>query len=309
MTSTTLYGLALDADFDLHDAADATDAPSDVTVRTGVPIAQWHPQPEGDTLLDFATDEPWYTLVRRPDGTLHFRVHTVCDYEISTDLTDVHLRMHRDARPGMDGVMTTGALLSLLLYLRGTTVFHGSAVDVDGDAIAFVGHSGQGKTTMATMLCAEGARAITDDVLVVDDDDEGRAMVRRGSRELRLRSGTAELAERITESRYRVSADERRVVAPAHSDSAQLPLKAVVIPHPTRDGSPLKFERLTNKDAVFALMRFPRLMGWKSPEVIAGTFARASGLAMRIPVFVGHVPWGPPFPGNITDALLAEVNA
>lgn len=308
MTSTTLYGLALDADFELHDAAEPSDSPSDVTVRTGLPIEQWAAQPEGETLLHFETDEPWYTLVRDATGRLHFRVHSVCDYLISSDLTEIELRMHSASRPGMDGIMTTGTLLSLLLYLRGCPVLHGSAVDVEGSAIAFVGHSGQGKTTMATLLCTEGARAVTDDVLVVDDSD-GFPVVRRGSRELRLRTGTDELIAQISNTRFRLSADERRVIAPTHSAAEHLPLRAIVIPRPTRDGSPLRFERLAGKAAAFALLSYPRLMGWRAPEVLTRTFERASSLATQVPVLIGHIPWGPPFPTGVTSALLAEADA
>ncbi|WP_166996728.1 hypothetical protein [Paramicrobacterium fandaimingii] len=308
MSQTMLYGLGIETDFDLHDAGASDLEKTDVRVRTGPDLQTNVPQPSGERLLDFETNEPWYTLVRTAQGDLHFRVHGVCDYLISSDFRDVELRMNAGVERGMDGVMTVGALVSLLLYLKGTSVFHGSAVDVGGRGIAFVGHSGQGKTTMATLFCAEGASVITDDVLVVDSA-QMRPRIRRGTRELRLRSGIEELADRAAGGAFRVSADARRVIAPRHSDAADVPLHAIVVPNPTRDGSPMRFERLGEKDALLALLGFPRLMGWRDQSVLSRVFKDASVLAARVPVLLGHIPWGPPFPEGITTALLTTVDA
>lgn len=301
--TTNLYGLGIDADFDLHDAGAVTPAPPDVVVTSKEPFTNWSPLPKTDPLLDFARGEDhWYTLVRGSDGTYHFRVPTVCDYTIQPDLRTVSLAMHVDAPSGMDGVMTTGALLALMLYLRGTTVFHGSAVDVSGRGVGFVGHSGQGKTTLATLFCVEGASVVTDDVLVVDDIVSAPA-IRRGSRELRLRPGIDQLASQISDARIRTSADERQVIAPRQTAAPSVPLAAIVIPNPTRDGSPMRFERLKPRDAALALLSFPRLMGWRDDRVLATMLADASALARRVPVVVGHIPWGPPFPESVTESL------
>src|SRR4051794_35479530 len=195
--------------------------------------------------------------------------------------------MHDAAASGMDSVMTTGTLLSLLLYLRGDSVLHGSAVEFEGSAIGFVGHSGQGKTTLATVLCAEGASLVTDDVLVGDFRDE-RFFVRRGSAELRLRSGSETLVDalggRIDSDR--VSADARRVVAPRATDHEELPLRALVVPHPTRDGSPFGLRRLSKSQASVVLLGYPRLMGWCDPTVVEANFRRAVRVADVVPVIV-----------------------
>lgn len=302
MSSTLLYGLRVDTDFDLHDSGTRDEGEPEVVIRTAGMLRDWRPQPEGEVLLDFETDEPWYTLVRLDDGSYHYRVHSIGDFIISPDVTRVDMRMHVDAVPGMDAIMTTGTLLSLLLFLRGTSVFHGSAVDVNGDGIGFVGHSGQGKTTMATLFCGEGASVITDDVLVVDSGDSCPA-VRRGSRELRLRAGTSALVDRLAHVATRTSADDRQIIAPAHAHQRSTPLRAILIPIPTRDGSELRFERLVGKSAVFALVRYPRLLGWRDGTVRRTLFLDATAIASQVPVLAAFVPWGPPFPEDITGSL------
>jgi len=58
--------------------------------------------------------------------------------------------------------------LPLAALMQGREVFHASAVELCGRAVAFLGPSGAGKTTVAAFLIARGARLVTDDVLAVD---------------------------------------------------------------------------------------------------------------------------------------------
>ena len=60
--------------------------------------------------------------------------------------------------------------LPLASILQGMEVLHASAVCLDGRAVAFLGRSGAGKTTLATRLLARGARLLTDDVLALTAD-------------------------------------------------------------------------------------------------------------------------------------------
>lgn len=81
-------------------------------------------------------------------------------------------------------------VLPLCAVLRGKDVLHASAVAVRGRALAFLGASGAGKTTLASRLTAAGARLVTDDVLAVDVGrrvrvHRGAAVMRIDPRELR----------------------------------------------------------------------------------------------------------------------------
>jgi hypothetical protein len=59
-------------------------------------------------------------------------------------------------------------VLPFAAVLRGLEVFHASAVELDGRAVAVVGPSGAGKTSLALALCESGASFIADDVLVLE---------------------------------------------------------------------------------------------------------------------------------------------
>lgn len=305
-----LYGLTVAASFPLHqDRPAPAGTPVDLTVMDGAPMAATSRTPEGEVLLDYGEHpDRWYTVARRPDGSVLLRVHGVCDFVLCPDLTEVTLHLVHGTDPGMRAIMTTGTLLALQLYLRGSTVLHASAVERDGESIAFVGHSGTGKSTLAALMCAAGARVVSDDVVPVAITGQ-RPSVPLGATELRLRPGAGVLAAGLAPGtfRQRVSADDRTVLGLVSPDADSLPLCAVVIPRPNREGR-LEASLLAPKDAAFALMSFPRLMGWRDPAVLRQVLTHASWLARTVPVLVAHVPWGPPFREDTAETIWAAVH-
>jgi hypothetical protein len=115
-------------------------------------------------------------------------------------------------------------VLPLAAVLRGMDVFHASAVELGGRAIAFLGGSGAGKTTLASRIVARRARLVTDDVLAIEvtgatvQAHRGGAVARIDPRELR----TLAPSERRTLGPVRVRA-EKCHVTPALA-AARLPL-------------------------------------------------------------------------------------
>jgi hypothetical protein len=61
-----------------------------------------------------------------------------------------------------------GRVLPWAAVLRGYEAFHASSVACDGRALAFVGNTGAGKTSLAIQLVARGMGFLTDDVLAVN---------------------------------------------------------------------------------------------------------------------------------------------
>ena len=77
-----------------------------------------------------------------------------------------------------------GPIIGFVLHLRGTPCLHASAVAVDGRAIAFLGHSGAGKSTTAAAFVRRGFRGVTDDVLALEErrePEQGSGIGDRGS--------------------------------------------------------------------------------------------------------------------------------
>ncbi len=70
-----------------------------------------------------------------------------------------------------------GSAFGALLQQRGMLALHASAVAVGEGAVAFMGPSGIGKSTLATALHQRGYTVLTDDVCVVDFDAGGAPVV------------------------------------------------------------------------------------------------------------------------------------
>jgi len=79
-----------------------------------------------------------------------------------------------------------GPVMGAVLRMRGVVCLHASAVDVGGEAIAFVGAAGAGKSSSAAALACAGYSVITEDVLAIDNAGGDSFFVRAGYPRLRL---------------------------------------------------------------------------------------------------------------------------
>jgi hypothetical protein len=75
--------------------------------------------------------------------------------------------------------LLTGQVLPLAATLQGLEVLHASAVAMGGGAVALVGASGAGKTSLAIRLAMAGAAVVSDDVLALRAVD-GRVLAHPG---------------------------------------------------------------------------------------------------------------------------------
>ena len=64
-----------------------------------------------------------------------------------------------------------GPVLGILLRYRSVVCLHASSVAVDGQAVAFVGPPGAGKSTTATALARRGYKVLADDITAIAEID------------------------------------------------------------------------------------------------------------------------------------------
>nr|PZM87730.1 MAG: hypothetical protein DIU81_08755 [[Clostridium] cellulosi] len=74
-------------------------------------------------------------------------------------------------------------ILSFLLYYKGNSQLHGSAVKYQGKTICFIGESGSGKSTIASLCVMNGGKFITDEIIVFHPEDR---MIKSGIPSVRI---------------------------------------------------------------------------------------------------------------------------
>lgn len=262
---------------------------------------------EDELLLSFDRDGVSYFAERHADGAIRLVFRGSCEFRLSADHVEVAVHRYPGARKDIENVLASGAQMAFQLYLRQTLVLHASAVQVGEFAIAFTGGSGRGKSTMATLLCGDGARILTDDILAVDSRG-GRQIARLGSPDIRLRKGAESLLASFGESspERRTSADARQVLTPADRADSDIPVRAIYLPIPSRELERPLIRRMRASDALFVLVNTPRLFGWLDTEVRTQQFEMLAHLVETVSVNLVHVPWGPPFSASIAEEIIAD---
>ncbi|TDV46895.1 hypothetical protein [Actinophytocola oryzae] len=258
-----------------------------------------HERPRGERLAEVGRPDHtiFYTLARHEDVVL--RYPGLCDFVGDAGFAEIAIHLHPGADEGLLPVLIAGALMAMHLMLRNELVLHASAVQTGDAAVAFVGKSGMGKSTLATALCALGHALVSDDLLRVDKS----LMVYPGATETRLRPNARALAG---EDGYE-TADGRLATRPADLVAGPLPLAACVIPRPSRDVTEVRTRRLGPVEALLRLSGYPRVLGWTDPTTKASAFQSLADLVERVPVLEADVPWGPPFAPDSLDSLVSAV--
>jgi hypothetical protein len=203
-------------------------------------------------------------------------------------------------------VILAGNIFAALLELRGSCMLHASCVEAGGATVAVVGDSGMGKSTVAALFCTAGGRLVADDALRVEHVG-GVARCYRGSGQIRLRQGAAELAGSFPRDVVVETGDGRIGINAGRLGESSLQLDALLIPNPSRDTDRLTVERLGQREALIALISYPRVAGWQHSDPARRHFEVLAAVAATVPVFNAAIPWGPPFEVDVASRLLRRM--
>jgi dephospho-CoA kinase len=116
-----------------------------------------------------------------------------------------------------------GSIFVVLCQQRGLLPLHASAIAGKSGVVAFLGNSGQGKSTLAAHLAQRGFRVLADDVCLIDATEPSVAMVIPTAPWLKLWRTSLENLGREAEGLDRVFTDD---------DKYRLPLAPVLTPEP-----------------------------------------------------------------------------
>jgi hypothetical protein len=189
-----------------------------------------------------------------------------------------------------------GSAFGALLHQRGLLPLHANAIEIDGRAFAFCGHSGAGKSTMAAWFHDRGHRILADDVCVIGFDETGRALAYPGIPRLRLWREALEASGREAGAFARSFDDLDKYDVPTQREAPPrpLPLGAIYL--------------LRKADEAAAPAEVRRLVGVESVETLVsntyrGAYLKTIGrtgehlaaclrIARAVPVFLAERAWG-----------------
>jgi hypothetical protein len=182
---------------------------------------------------------------------------------------------------------------AVALHAAGIHSLHGSAVAIDGAAIAFVADSGTGKSTLAAALVAAGAYLASDDLVAAEVCADGTVLVRPGVPQLRLRDDAVghvarpALAHDVDEFR---AADGKRVLTGLPAERVQrasLPLRAIYVltRGSAAQASAAERERIGVTAAALALVRHAKLAPLLGGDELPVVLDRTAELARRVPIY------------------------
>jgi hypothetical protein len=272
-------------------------------LRSEFPIPELPPLrgAEPDWIFERATEsrsDASYLGDDHVDATIRVRCSKLGDgYRLEFDDTGTFDVVERGRRiawtPGASSAMELvradllGGVFSVALHLQGLLCLHGSAVGVDGVAVAFLANKGAGKSTLATAMCDTGSTLITDDMLPVDPREPVMAwpslpavrLLHDSASHLRLASGPTHPAT----NKYHVNELPSDKV-----EGSRLPMAAIyeLAPVPSGAGVPaVERIRVRSTAAVGTLLRHHR-----AGTAIGGTesmnlFVRASDIVRTVPVY------------------------
>ena len=241
---------------------------------------------------------PWepYDNWRSLDGEILVTFHRTRDgYHIRfLDRADFSIDIARrcvTATPTPDIAVDASDLwanqvLPLLWSYEGKLVIHASAVQVDGGAVAFMGPTGRGKSTLAAAFANAGHPFLTDDGLVLEVEAErylakpNLASVRlfADSEAAVLRTGSPDESEE-TNGKTRIAAHARM---PHHEEPAVL--RAIYV---LRDASAdaTGFRLLERGEAFDALIQHSFMLDTDDRRRMRAHFGRIACLAERVRCF------------------------
>ena len=148
--------------------------------------------------------------------------------------------------------LVLGMGIRLLFHRRGNLVFHASAIDIDGTAVAFLGGSGTGKSTTAAAFVDAGYDVLADDVVVVSDPST--PTVPRCFAGVKLDRATGAAYGLETVDGDADGGPRRRYHrTPTHFDNDECPLERMYL---LAEGDAVAIDPLDPGDAMFELMRY-----------------------------------------------------
>jgi hypothetical protein len=149
-----------------------------------------------------------------------------------------------------------GSLFAVLCHQRGMLPLHASAIATPQGAVAFLGNSGAGKSSIAAFLARRGHTILADDICLIDPAAARDRRVLPVALWLKLWSATLDA---IGESRHglsRIFSDDEKYRYTLQQPDTPTALAELIVLERAEDQPEIRFERLTPVHALHAVLDF-----------------------------------------------------
>lgn len=268
------YGLRLQSSLVLPELVES-DGAIDVTIRFGT--IDWRP-PAGDHSDGYVCGDEGEAFIY-VDEVGAFAIRNGCEILIDPEhgATEDYVR-----------VFLLGGALGLLLHQRGMLVLHSSAVAINGGAVAFLGNSGEGKSTTAAAMHARGHAMLADDMVALDMHDAVPQMP-SGFPRLKVWPEVATTLQLNSDELHEFNSEDERRDWRSRSDySAQpLPLRCIYLLEEDEAGAEPSIERMDAQDAFATLVQFSYAVGLLGDSASTPShFKQCVQLAANVPIYL-----------------------
>jgi hypothetical protein len=228
----------------------------------------------------FSDGTIWAEFYRSAGGVL-LRFPTLADFEISDDGQHVTCALAPNVPETTAEHLYLNQVQPLALSKLGKLVFHASAVELNGGAIAFLAETGRGKSTLAASFATNGYRFLTDDGLVLEPEEQGYAVI-PSHPSIRL----------WNDSHQRLLAPDTNKAAPLHYTSKSRFLAGSLLAHCDQPrllraayflgngtANEITFRRLTPAESLLAWLKHAFLLDVEDRTLIRSHFDGTAKLA------------------------------
>jgi len=281
-----LYGLRIKSRWSLPYPATTDSCRGEIELVEGHPRLFAAASAEAAHRLSATT---WVCHARLQDGADYVRWPELFEFVISPDGRRIAGRFFSEASVGTFQTYLLGQVISYALLKQGIEPLHATVLVIDGGAVALLGNSGYGKSSLGAAFLQAGASLLTDDLLVVREQGD-ELVAYPGPARIKLFPEVAQVFLGNHPAGTPMNPFTNKLVVPLDLDKlarTAVPLRAIyLLPPPTTRSLSKKvtIRRRSKRQACMDMITNTFNSVIRTPDRLKQQFSLAMRLAISIPV-------------------------
>lgn len=245
------------------------------------PYDSWRSR-DGDRVVEFRRRSPDYLV--RFVGAADFTIDVAARKVAAVPVPDFDVAVLED--------LYFNQVIPVLLGHSGRPVIHASAVGIAGRCAAFMGMTGQGKSTLAAALARAGYPFLTDDGLILQAEPRGGFQVAVRRPQVRLRADSEAILTSEADRSLDNSGPKRRVSAgpTLPFQTHPLPLQSIYWLQPSSAPPETRIEILEPGRALDLILQHGFFLDVEDRASVRRAFEQAAAVAAAVPCFALDYP-------------------